>query len=376
MSMADIHVSDHTDKVDGLLTDPVGQVTGSTAPSIGDSTSMQFVLKLLDAPGTVTIPPQLRTPELRFIILPFGVKGGRNEFGWNTTANYAWYDPRLVAHLANGGNYGLFPRRDSGIMVLDVDDEDGCRAAGLLGGLEGETFTVLTGGSRPEQRRFHVYVRSCPPLTGTRSLLTGDGSHVADLRAQTLGRATAYVVGANSLHPSGGRYLVVCDKPIKDIDGNVFAALLEPLTRRKKKKDQGASPTSHRIATPGSITERLQLRCSDFMIPLNAKLRGDEVEGEHPIHGSTTGSNLTLSPDNLWWCRRCQTGGGPLEALAVTERIIACHEAGPGCLAGHWGEVFDALRRRGYDPDSFGPADQVNGVRPGRDLSEVSGCRS
>lgn len=56
---------------------------------------------------------------------------------------------------------------------------------------------------------------------------------------------------------------------------------------------------------------------------------GDEICGTHPIHGSTTGKNYCINTSkNLWYCHRCGSGGGPLEAVAVKYGLINCEKAG------------------------------------------------
>lgn len=62
---------------------------------------------------------------------------------------------------------------------------------------------------------------------------------------------------------------------------------------------------------------------------------GKELAGAHPIHGSSTGTNLGINPDeSVWCCRRCGSGGDALYAIAVIEGILECEEAVPGGLRG------------------------------------------
>ncbi|MFA7122106.1 MAG: hypothetical protein WC277_11550, partial [Bacilli bacterium] len=56
--------------------------------------------------GLSPIPEQLHG--CRFILVKARDKPAI-EKGWQTTANYAYDDPRLVAHIAAGGNYGVMP---------------------------------------------------------------------------------------------------------------------------------------------------------------------------------------------------------------------------------------------------------------------------
>lgn len=311
-------------------------------------------------PYSVEIPPQLRSDEFRFITIPAGVKGGGNEPGWQTRANYAWHDPRIVAHLAAGGNYGVFPAAGSGITILDADDYAGCQAAGLLDSVEFKTFTVETGGSVTDKRKFHFFFRLTPPLAG-KFPIHHEGVHIGEIYCQHPDGAKGYVVGAGSVHPSGERYRVAANIPIADVDRTEYAMKMSRLATREKEARREATREMIRAPVPTgeNLADRLGLRCSDFLMPNKEKHRGQEVEGEHPVHGSSTGTNLTLSPDNSWWCRACESGGGPLEALAVAEGIISCNEAGPRCLwPDHWAEVIEALVARNYDiPDA---EEQIN----------------
>lgn len=103
----------------------------------------------------------------------------------------------------------------------------------------------------------------------------------------------------------------------------------------------------------GSIADKLNLRVQDIGMPHNYRLCGDgEIRGAHPFHGSTTGMNYAINiHKNAWICRRDghNCGGGPLELFAVKEGIINCEDVRPGCLEGKWKEIFQALKRNGYD---------------------------
>lgn len=62
-------------------------------------------------------------------------------------------------------------------------------------------------------------------------------------------------------------------------------------------------------------------------LPSIDTLIGFEGRGEHPVHGSDTGTNLAVDPDNQqWFCHRCKGGGSKLEWLAVENGIVECGE--------------------------------------------------
>jgi hypothetical protein len=60
-----------------------------------------------------------------------------------------------------------------------------------------------------------------------------------------------------------------------------------------------------------------------------------EVHGSHPVHGSDTGTNVSINPGGqVWHCFRHMSGGGPLEFLAVCAGVLPCEQAKPGGLRG------------------------------------------
>ncbi|AIY90205.1 DUF3987 domain-containing protein [Geoglobus acetivorans] len=82
----------------------------------------------------------------------------------------------------------------------------------------------------------------------------------------------------------------------------------------------------------------------------NLKPSGDELVGAHPVHGSTTGRNFWVDPDNNRWnCFRADcavdgkpSGGGVLQLIAVLEGLIDCKDARKGTLRG---ELFKKVLR-------------------------------
>jgi len=272
------------------------------------------------------------------------------ETGWQTTANYDDDDPRILSHLKNGGNYGVMPA--GGVCVLDADKAGRLRDLGILDIFNG-AYTVRTG--RETGDGLHIYFR----CTGApaekfilRDPLTGD--ELGDLRGSG---HPSYCVGPGSVHPSGLKYVPVDETAaVIEIPWETLRdRVIKPLTPQEPEVSREPStPADHQrqpggAKAAGTLVDKLELRVTDFLYPINSRRRDDEIEGEHPIHGSETGSNLTINETkNVWWCRRHMTGGGPFEALAVAEGIIDCADARPGCLDGRLKEVFDALRRRGY----------------------------
>jgi len=294
--------------------------------------------RALSDPTRIGIPEQLRG--CQFILVKPKDKPAI-EKGWQTTANYAYDDPRLLAHIAAGGNYGVMPA--GGVCILDADKTDRLMEMGVLDRLI-ETFVVRTG--RKDGFGSHFYLR-CPDAPAEKHILRDPETRedLGDLRGSG---HPSFCVGPGSIHPSGGRYEIANDAPLLEIPwAELQALVVAPCTPPQREITVPRIPRTPRSIT---ISDALDLRVTDFLMPLNPTVRDTgEIEGVHPIHGSETGTNLTISADNQeWWCRRHETGGGPLEALAVAEKIIDCADARAGCLQGHWAEIFEALKAHGY----------------------------
>lgn len=296
-----------------------------------------------DSPSTDVSPILEQLRECRFILVKARDKPAI-EKGWQTTANYTYDDPRLLQHIANGGNYGVMP--SGGVCILDADQTMRLGELGVLDRLF-ETFVVRTG--RKEGHGSHFYIR-CPDAPAEKFILRDPetGDDLGDLRGSG---HKSYCVGPGCTHPSGGRYEVVNDAPLLEIPWSELKVLVvDPCTPPEPEVELPA-PRPRRDARNKTISEELDLRVSDWLMPRNPRTRGTgEIEGEHPVHGSETGTNLTISAnDQEWWCRRHETGGGPLEAFAVSTGMVDCADVRPGCLQDRIPEILDRLRAHGYE---------------------------
>jgi hypothetical protein len=167
------------------------------------------------------------------------------------------------------------------------------------------------------------------------------------------------VVGAGSRHPSGTTYTVLEDSPIATITAETLDKVTAILTKPSKSGDgehrkRKQTGRRKRVLSQDSDISR-KIRIDDIAMPSNpVKDDGEEIQGSHPMHGSETGKNFSINPGkNTWHCFRCDSGGGPLEWIAVEAGLINCSDAGPGCLRGElFKQVLDIARGRGYDiPD-------------------------
>jgi P4 family phage/plasmid primase-like protien len=147
------------------------------------------------------IPDRLKREEFRFIKIRRGDKRPI-ETGWQSTKNYSHDDATINAWTKADNNYGVVGGHGR-LLIIDFDcqkfqDE-------MLGRLP-KTFSVKTGGSG----LLHLYYISDDPASF--KILDKDKKTLADIQ----GRGKQ-VIGAGSLHPKGGRYVVEQDVDIAKI---------------------------------------------------------------------------------------------------------------------------------------------------------------
>ena len=245
------------------------------------------------------IPPHLSNSIFRFILLkpkdkrPF-------ELDWQNTKNYRFDDPALLAHIQAGGNYGVLCGR-GGLVVLDCDD----------GSLEitadeklPKTLKIRTGGGKA-----HYYLQT--DVEDKVVLKRGD-IHYGEVQG-----TGAQVVAPGSIHPNGGKYEVEDDCEIAYVSRQQLKAALADYWPEEKQPQKNHFLNS-------DLDDQLRIT---NIVPTSKlyKRTGDELQGEHPIHGSDTGSNFTVNTSkNVAYCFRHERGGGPLYWLAVMEGVIDC----------------------------------------------------
>lgn len=233
-----------------------------------------------------------------------------------------------------GCNYGVTYTTD--LAVLDADNAERLKELGVIDALK-DTFIVMSG--RDTSVGLHIYLRITNPPTPQKIILTDkeNGEPLGDLR---LPGSRFYNVGPGCIHPSSGReYQILRDVPIRTLSWDELATVLEPVEWKLREERPKMQHIEHK---PNDYN----LSVIDFLMPEKAKLVNGEFIGVHPIHGSTTGSNLSVKQDgSVWWCRRCQSGGNWLDALAVAEGIIDCSDAGRQYTKEEWKAINKVLKK-------------------------------
>ena len=263
----------------------------------------------------VDIPEKLNNPNFRFILVD-GKKP--RELSWQNTANYSFNEFKLVSRLENG--YGVVCGFGS-LAVIDCDEPE---IEFLALNRLPKTFTVKTGGGG--KHFFYIIPDLEKKFVLTKSEKIGA---VGDERATVVSKhygeiqwKGSQVVGPNSVHPSGNKYVVVGDYAIATISNQhikeVFEKFITPNTQERTY--QGENPHQY-------------IDLSKIVNLENFRQKGGEYVGKHPIHGSSTGGNFSINIEKgLWHCFRCGTGGGAVTLIAMLNGFIQCNNARIGCI--------------------------------------------
>lgn len=226
---------------------------------------------------------------------------------------YTIDDMDLIDHLDNGGGYAVFC--GSGLIVVDADEQELEEAIYDLP----NTFTVKTGGGG-----YHRYYFS--DLAKKRTVWLDD-KHLGEIQ----GGDRCYVVGPGSPHSSGNTYEVINDTDIAYLSAAEIEEWAEEQgftlgSKREKEVVKRVKKEQTEDESPYYTFDITQVA-----LPDNYKTRGSEMQGAHPLpsHGSKGGQNFSINTaENCFHCYRCDSGGGPLDLVAVMEGIIDCADAG------------------------------------------------
>ncbi len=245
------------------------------------------------------------------------------DYNWENSANYKPDDTVIESWCKAGGNYGIALGYGN-LICLDEDVPGSFEKAGIFQHVPQETWTDTTG-----KGRHYFYI--CKDIEGLRAkygahtkIKNANGEDIGDLKIG--GSGGTQVVGPGSLHPSGKRYQIERDTAPAEITiEQVEAFMSSPAVPQKQQKErEGGSKGGIKVfrqdGTEVSIME--VIRPQDV-----ASADGAEIKVAHPLHGSEHGNNLAINIlENTWYCHRCNTGGGPLEWLAIESGLVACGE--------------------------------------------------
>lgn len=231
-------------------------------------------------------------------------------------SNYTYDDPILLNWISRGKNIGV--RCDSTRIILESDTSD--FTTELISMLP-DTHRVKSGGGIGR----HFYFLTDRGLPNIK--LTKDRQNVGHIKA-----VGGMCIGAGSLHPdTWNRYETEKDIPVAFIKADVLLDIVSPYIGEKTtteiiKREPKIYPDSdkwYRNITLNDVGA----------YPVNPRVSGSEIYGEHPIHGSTSSPpkhdcvNYWINPNKgVWHCFACESGGGALEFFAMREGLIDCSD--------------------------------------------------
>lgn len=215
--------------------------------------------------------------------------------------NHSWDEIKLW--IKKGNNFGVV----CGYGDLIVIDSDEPELASAVDKDLSDTFRIKTGGGGTHDYYF------CSDIK--KKIILQNGKHYGEV--QSYG---TQVVGAGSLHPSGNKYEIIKDVPIKEISYKQLIKCVKPFMKQVSKeedyaiseiKDYGESDINNI-----KITEVLNLS--------KYKKQSGEYFGANPWHGSSTGMNFWINPQkNVAYCFRCCAGINVAKAIALNNGFIS-----------------------------------------------------
>ncbi len=191
------------------------------------------------------------------------------------------------------------------------------------------TFSVTTGREGGGGEHFYFIVSTSLDKTHKlRDPADPDQQHDIGHIKWTGGQA----VGPGSIHPSGRIYTVKNDIEIATVKGE------EILTAMRVWLQHEIDDEVHSEERREAVAEKIpleELKIEHVIDVKTLKATSTGYQGEHPVHGSSTGANFTVNTlKGVWHCFRCQSGGGPLALIAVKEGLIPCDQVLPGVIRG------------------------------------------
>jgi len=254
------------------------------------------------------IPKQLKNKKFRFIKIVPGKKRPVED-DWAKSNNYKFNEPEFQEYLKTAKSYGVVCGYGN-LAIIDCDTQE--VAQEILMRLP-ETFIVKTGSGG---LHFYYIIKDLDKKIVMQKYdkETKEEKHYGEIQFDG-----AQCIGASSLHPSGKHYEIFKDSSIKEITKERLLEVIKNFINEEEEPEF-------------VINEGLDWDIA----PLLAYLKGGFKErkskqgvwqGTHPVHGSTTGTNLEIDTNkNLWHCFRCHTGGDTASLISVLEKLVPCDE--------------------------------------------------
>lgn len=236
---------------------------------------------------------QYNNKGFRFILV---AAKGKNpiERDWTTKNNYPISHPKIKKHVKNKGNIGVLCGC-GGLCVIDIDNSKLLPYVRQLP----KTFQVITGSGG-----LHIYYK-CPELQ-KKIIFYDKKEHLGEIQSHG-----TQIIAAGSTHPSGKRYLVYRDLPIKTIKLEQLKKVFERFIGKEEPKAE------RKIIKGSGITSKIVEKVSIIGL---AKEYGFDVRGNKAVckfHNDTKPSMSFEDSKGLFYCHGCNIGGNIVDFLAL-----------------------------------------------------------
>src|SRR3990167_334270 len=269
----------------------------------------------------MTIPKQLQNKDFRFVKI---VPGTKRPVGLEWQKN-VYTLTEIDEWIAAGNSYGVAGGH-GGVIIIDPDSE---AIKKICEEKLPRTFTVRTGSGR---KHFYYF---CPEIKA--KIVFNDNVEPPQFLENETHHGEiisfgAQAVGPGSIPPdTGKKYEVLEDIEIAGATQEqiflVFDEFLSPnfFTKKNYKKSEDGWKNTN-------STDELDIFEVLRKFGISTEYRGQQLQTSHPIHGSEGGLNFAVSlKENAWFCFRHNSGGGPMNLIAVWKRSLIVRKL---CLGG------------------------------------------
>lgn len=263
-------------------------------------------------------------------------------------------------------NWGIYATADDPAVLIDVDDygDDADVDTEALEHLE--DWLPQTYAQESPHGGTHYVVTCHPDDDDVAAVLeTHFGSQNLTASWGEVRVAAQYIVGAGSVLANCGkdwhdcsdpevdsRYRVATDAPVAEVGADELIDVLSRDVELEATDDD--DPDGTNTGTGSAVSRRSEVDDIRVTDVAGAPHRADETRREHPVHGSSTGTNFLIGDrDETWRCWRHGSTGSALQLLAVDEGICNCGDH-TDLTTAQYREAIDAARSRGLLPDESG----------------------
>jgi len=248
------------------------------------------------------IPKQLQTNEINFVLIE---KSGKKPFQqeWQNK-KIKFDDEELINHIKNGGNYGVMGGGEKRLLIVDFDKKE---IQDMLITKLPKTFTVKTGSGL-----LHKYFFS----DNSKSFKIFDEEMMTALDVQGEGKQ---VVGAGSKHPNGNTYEVIDDSDIAFVPYAELQALILPLDKKPKKKEEQKEPYQPK-GQDNSLLDELKSTISIEKVLGDLGVDTSRNPSNCPLHDSKGGKCLGWT-NEVAHCFHCDGGWNIFSAVMDFKKL-------------------------------------------------------